>query len=225
VIVGLDQVTRSYTIGPTELRILKGVSLAVEKGDLLAIIGPSGSGKSTLMNIMGLLDKPTSGTVMIESTPVDYGDDRRLSHLRNRKIGFVFQSYQLLPRLSALENVGLPLVYRGLPDRQIREQSLEYLKRVEMAERADHRPSELSGGQQQRVAIARALAGQPALVLADEPTGALDTRVGAEIMALLKQVNEEEGVTVVVITHDPRIAASCRRSVEIRDGMLSAERA
>jgi putative ABC transport system ATP-binding protein len=221
VILALDDVTRSYTVGPTQLRILKGVSLAVERGELLAIIGPSGSGKSTLMNIMGLLDKPTSGQVLIEGAPVDYADDRSVSLLRNRKIGFVFQSYQLLPRLTAAENVGLPLIYRGLPDRKIRERAMEYLKKVEMHERADHKPSELSGGQQQRVAIARSLVGQPALILADEPTGALDTRVGQEILALLKKVNQEEGVTVIVITHDPRIAAACPRQIEIRDGLIA----
>jgi len=219
-VLQLRDVGKSYTIGPTELTILRDVSLDVGTGELLAIIGPSGSGKSTLMNIIGLLDKPTTGTYLLDGKPIAYEDDRFVSRLRNQKIGFVFQSYHLLPRLTALENVGLPLVYRGLKTRAIEEQSMVFLEKVQMAERARHKPSELSGGQQQRVAIARAMVGQPALILADEPTGALDSRVGAEIMSLFKRLNGEEGITVVVITHDPGIAAQCRRVVEIRDGTL-----
>jgi putative ABC transport system ATP-binding protein len=219
-VLELRDIARSYAIGPTELTVLRSVSFSVEKGELLAIIGPSGSGKSTLMNIIGLLDKPTSGTYLLDGKAIPYEDDRYLSRLRNQKIGFVFQSYHLLPRLNALENVGLPLVYRGWKTRAIEERALAYLEKVQMRERAAHKPSELSGGQQQRVAIARAMVGQPELILADEPTGALDSRVGAEIMALFSQLNAQEGITVVVITHDLGIAAQCRRIVEIRDGTL-----
>ena len=175
------------------------------------------------MNIIGLLDKPTFGTYSIDGRAITYDDDRLLSRLRNQKMGFVFQSYHLLPRLTALENVGLPLVYRGWKTRAIRECAMKYLEKVQMSDRAEHKPAELSGGQQQRVAIARAMAGEPATILADEPTGALDSHVGAEIMGLFKNLNEEEGITVVVITHDPEIAAQCQRRVEIRDGALLAE--
>ena len=216
----LNEIRKSYAIGPTELVVLKGVSVAIERGELLAIVGPSGSGKSTLMNIIGLLDKPTAGTYQIDDRPVSYDDDRTLSTLRNQTIGFVFQSYHLLQRLTALENVGIPLVYRGWKTRTINERAMTYLERVQMADRAHHRPSELSGGQQQRVAIARAMVGQPTLILADEPTGALDTRVGSEIMGLFQALNKDEGITVVIVTHDPRIARQCNRQVEIRDGEL-----
>jgi putative ABC transport system ATP-binding protein len=170
------------------------------------------------MNIVGLLDKPTEGSYHIDGRPVSYDDDRALSTLRNKTIGFVFQSYHLLQRLTALENVGIPLVYRGWKTRVINERAMTYLERVQMADRAHHRPSELSGGQQQRVAIARAMVGQPTLILADEPTGALDTRVGGEIMALFQALNRAEGITVVIVTHDPGIARQCGRQVEIRDG-------
>ncbi len=219
-IIELRDVVRSYRVGPTELRVLKGVSLEVRKGELLAVVGLSGSGKSTLMNIMGLLDKPTSGTVFLDGLPVDYTNDRRVSQFRNQKIGFVFQSYHLLPRLTAVENVGLPLVYRGLRQREVHERAMVSLAKVEMAERAEYRPGELSGGQQQRVALARSLVGSPSLLLADEPTGALDTKTGKEIMGLLKRVNAEERVTVVLITHDLGLAAQCGRKIEISDGLL-----
>lgn len=213
-------VHKSYQVGPTEINVLKGVSLQVDKGELLAIIGPSGSGKSTLMNLMGLLEQPTSGSYFIEGKRISYEDDKFLSGLRNRKIGFVFQQYQLLPRLTALENVGIPLVYRGMKEREIRKRALTMLKKVEVEDRANHKPTEMSGGQQQRTAIARALAGDPALVLADEPTGALDTKTGQEIMNLFRRLNEEEEITIVIITHDPKIAAQCNRQVEIRDGII-----
>jgi len=216
----LDNIHKSFPIGPTCLEVLKGVSLEVDKGELLAIIGPSGSGKSTLMNIIGLLDQPTTGSYFIEGSLVRYEDDRLLSRFRNQKIGFVFQSYHLLPRLTALENVGLPLVYRGLGSRKIEKRAMACLERVEMADRYRHKPDELSGGQQQRVAIARAMVGQPALILADEPTGALDTRVGRDIMALFRRMNREDGITVVVITHDSEVAGQCDRKVMIQDGGL-----
>jgi len=216
----LDDIKKTYTIGPTKTDILKGVVLDVATGELLSIMGASGCGKSTLMNIIGLLDKPTSGTYVIEGRPVSYDDDDALSSIRNRKIGFVFQQYHLLPRLTALENVGIPLIYRGESEDEIKRLSLEFLRRVDMHERAHHRPSELSGGQQQRVAIARALAGKPSLILADEPTGALDTYVGQEIMNLFRQLNSDEGMTIVIITHDPNIAKQCSRFVRMKDGLI-----
>lgn len=216
----LNDIRKTYRIGPTEIEILKGVNLEVKTGELLAIMGPSGCGKSTLMNIMGLLDKPTSGTYAIGGAPVVYTDDDALSKIRNRSIGFVFQQYHLLPKLTAIDNVGLPLIYRGEKEQEIKRRSIEYLKKVNMHERASHHPTELSGGQQQRVAIARAIAGRPALILADEPTGALDTKVGQEIMDLFKRLNEEEGMTIVIITHDPGIARQCRRFVHMKDGII-----
>jgi putative ABC transport system ATP-binding protein len=217
----LDDIHKSYRVGPTTVDVLKGISLTVEKGELLSIIGPSGSGKSTLMNIIGLLEQPSAGTYSVDETKITYDDDRTLSSLRNRMIGFVFQQYHLLPRLTAIDNIGLPLIYRGIDKKEITERSMEYIKKVEMQERSHHKPMELSGGQQQRIAIARALVGSPALVLADEPTGALDTHTGQEIMNLFKRLNEEEGITIVVITHDPKIAAQCRRKVELRDGIIT----
>jgi putative ABC transport system ATP-binding protein len=192
----------------------------VGAGELISIMGPSGCGKSTLMNIIGLLDRPTSGFFAINGAEVAYTNDDALSTIRNRSIGFVFQQYLLLAKLTALENVAIPLVYRGESEALMQERSMELLRRVGMAERARHRPSELSGGQQQRIAIARALVGKPALILADEPTGALDTRVGQEIMDLFRMLNDEEGITVVIITHDPKIAAQCRRVVMMNDGVL-----
>lgn len=216
----LDDIRKTYKVGPTEIDILKGVALEVASGELLAIMGASGCGKSTLMNIIGLLDKPTSGTYLIEGRAVSYDDDDALSAIRNRRIGFVFQQYHLLPRLTALENVGIPLIYRGESEDEIKRSSLEFLRRVGMHERAHHRPSELSGGQQQRVAIARALAGKPSLILADEPTGALDTHVGQEIMDLFQQLNGDEDITIVLITHDPNIAKQCKRFVRMKDGLI-----
>jgi putative ABC transport system ATP-binding protein len=219
----LDDIRKSYRIGPTEIEILKGVNLEVKTGELLSVMGPSGCGKSTLMNILGLLDRPSSGVYAIDDSTVTYDDDDALSDIRNKKIGFVFQQYHLLPKLTALENVGLPLVYRSVGDHERRERSLEYLKKVDMHQRADHKPTELSGGQQQRVAIARALVGKPALILADEPTGALDTRVGQEIMNLFSMLNEEEGITIVIITHDPHIAQQCKRFVSMKDGVIQQQ--
>ena len=216
----IADVRKSYRVGPTELHVLKGINLKVEKGELLAIVGPSGSGKSTLMNMLGLLEKPDSGTYLIEGDKVTYDNDRRLSTLRNRKIGFVFQQYHLLPKLTALENVGVPLLYRGIKESEVKKTSMEYLTKVDMHGRANHRPNELSGGQQQRVAIARALVGTPALVLADEPTGALDTKTGEEIMALFQRLNHDEGITMVIITHNPALAEQCGRYVTLIDGMI-----
>ena len=219
----LVDICKTYHIGPVSTEILREVRLEVSEGDLLSIMGPSGCGKSTLMNIMGLLDQPTSGSYFLEGREVSTMHDDELSTIRNARIGFVFQSFHLLPRLSARENVGLPLMYRGLGAREIGKRSLAVLERVGMAERSGHRPSELSGGQQQRVAIARALVGEPALVLADEPTGALDPRIGQEIMQLFRELNADERLTVVIITHDPKIARQCTRRTRILDGVLQEE--
>ncbi len=215
-----EDIYKSYQVGPTVLDVLKGISITVKKGELLAIVGPSGCGKSTLMNIIGLLDKPSSGNYSIDGSKVSYDDDRVLSSIRNKNIGFVFQQYYLLPRLNALDNVGLPLAYRNEPKAEIALKAMDYLTRVEMQDRAHHKPDEMSGGQQQRVAIARALVGKPTLILADEPTGALDSSTGQDIMNLFKKVNEDEGVTVIIITHDNKIAAQCRRSLKMMDGRI-----
>ena len=217
----LKDIRKSYKIGPTEVDVLKGVSLEVGAGELVSIMGPSGCGKSTLMNIICLLDRPTSGFFAINGAEVSYTNDDALSDIRNRSIGFVFQQYHLLAKLTALENVAIPLVYRGESEALMHDRGMELLKRVGMDERAHHKPSELSGGQQQRIAIARALVGKPALILADEPTGALDTRVGQEIMDLFRLLNEEEGITIVIITHDPKIAAQCRRVARMTDGVIT----
>ena len=216
----LQKIRKSYPLGSTEIEVLKGVQLDVGEGELLSIMGQSGCGKSTLMNIMGLLDKPSSGNFSINNEEITYKDDDHLSNLRNNHIGFVFQQYFLLSKLTALDNVGIPLVYRGEKSEIIKKRSMEYLEKVGMAERYHHRPNQLSGGQQQRVAIARALVGGPALILADEPTGALDTRVGAEIMELFKKVNREEGITIIIITHDPGVAEQCDRYVIMQDGEI-----
>jgi len=216
----LIDIKKQYIIGPTELDVLKGVNLDVVKGELLAIMGPSGCGKSTLMNIIGLLDKPTSGSYYIDEQLVTHVNDDGLSAIRNIKIGFVFQQYHLLSKLTALDNVALPLLYRGEKEANYRDRCYEFLRKVDMHERSHHKPTELSGGQQQRVAIARAMVGNPAIILADEPTGALDTRVGQEIMDLFKRLNDEEGITVVIITHDPNIAKQCKGFVVMRDGVI-----
>ena len=218
----LHAIRKSYRIGPTEIEILKGVDLSIAPGELVSITGQSGCGKSTLMNIIGLLDRPTQGEYIIDGQRVEYEDDDRLSAIRNRRIGFVFQQYQLLSRLDALANVLLPLTYRPEPVADARARGMAMLERVGMEQRAHHRPTELSGGQQQRVAIARALVGQPSLILADEPTGALDTRVGQEIMDVFRRLNRDERITVVIITHDPSIARQCDRVVTMKDGALAA---
>ena len=216
----LRDIHKVYRVGPTAVEVLKGISLTIEPGELVSITGTSGCGKSTLMNIIGLLDRPSSGDYWLDGSRVAYADDDRLSEIRNRRIGFVFQQYQLLSRLTALANVLLPLVYRPEPTPDAERRGLAMLERVGMAERAHHKPTELSGGQQQRVAIARALVGQPTLILADEPTGALDTRVGQEIMTLFRQLNRDDQITVVIITHDPGLARQCDRVITLRDGLL-----
>ncbi len=216
----LSGIRRSYRIGPATTEILRGVDLEVHAGEWVSIMGPSGSGKTTLMNIIGLLDRPTSGACLLDGRDVSGLRDDELSALRNRHIGFVFQSFHLLPQLTALENVCLPLVYRGAGRPEMRRRAREVLERVGMADRTGYRPDQLSGGQKQRVAIARALAGEPALLLADEPTGALDTETAGEVMALLRRLNEERGVTILIITHDLSVAVQCARQTRIRDGRL-----
>lgn len=216
----LADIRKGYRLGPVEIEVLKGIRLRVEAGDLMSIMGPSGSGKSTLMHILGLLGRPTAGSYRIGGRDVSTMNDRELSAFRNTHIGFVFQSFNLLGHLTALENAALPLVYRGIGGREVRRRAGEILERVGMIDRLNHRPAQLSGGQKQRVAIARALVGTPSAVLADEPTGALDSETADEVMRLLNRLNREERVAVVIITHDPVISMQCPRRALIRDGML-----
>jgi putative ABC transport system ATP-binding protein len=211
---------KSYQVGHNMMPVLKGINLDVHQGDLLAVTGSSGSGKSTLMSIMGLLDKPTRGRYWLDKKEVQHCTDDELAAMRNQKIGFVFQSFYLLQRLTAVENVGCPLRYSKVPPKEIQRRSLAMLEKVGLADRATHRPDELSGGQQQRVAVARALIGKPAIVLADEPTGALDSHVSKEIMDLFISLNQEEGITIIIITHDEKIAQQCSRHVIMEDGVL-----
>jgi putative ABC transport system ATP-binding protein len=220
-IVSLRSVTRTYRTKDIEVPALVDASLEVAPGEFVAIVGASGSGKTTLMNVVGCLDRPTSGICAIDGTDVAGLDDDALARLRSRTIGFVFQSFNLLPRTSALENVATPLLYQGIGRRERRARAYDVLEQLGMSDRVDHEPSQLSGGQQQRVAIARALVTQPALILADEPTGNLDSRTGADMLALLRDLNRG-GVTIVMITHDATVAASASRQIHIADGRLVA---
>jgi putative ABC transport system ATP-binding protein len=213
-------VTRSYNMDGVSVDALRGVSLTIEEGDYAAIIGPSGSGKSTLMHLLGCLDRPTSGTLLVRGRDVGTLDDSELAELRNQTIGFVFQSFQLLARTTALDNVALPLVYRGVRRAERRRRAAEALEAVNLGHRTGHRPTQMSGGEQQRVAIARALVGEPALLLADEPTGNLDTVNGDEVMGILERLNKERGVAVVLVTHEADIAARARRIIRVRDGLI-----
>ena len=221
--IELEDVFKIYTMGTEEVRALDGVDLEIERGEYLAIMGASGSGKSTLMNLLGCLDTPTSGVYHLEDTPVHDLGDAELAAIRNRKIGFVFQTFNLLPRTSALANVELPLVYSGMSRSERRRAALEALERVGLADRVDHRPSELSGGQRQRVAVARALVNHPSILLADEPTGNLDTKTSVEIMELFDALNEG-GNTVLLVTHEPDIAQHAERQVLLRDGRVIEDR-
>ena len=218
--IQLRGIRKSYRMGPTTTEVLRGVDLTLSRGDLLSIMGPSGCGKSTLMNILGLLERPTEGAYRLEGKDTGGMSDREQSDIRNLNIGFVFQSFHLLPRLTAWENVGVPLVYRGLASREIRKRGQAMLEKVGMGQRTEYRPNALSGGQQQRVAIARALVGEPSIVLADEPTGALDAQTAHEIMELLRELNANDGITTVVITHDRQIALQCTRRTRVIDGRL-----
>jgi putative ABC transport system ATP-binding protein len=222
-VVEAVQVSKVYRLDGVEVRALDGVDLVVERGDSMAIMGPSGSGKSTLLGLLGGLDRPTSGRLRFDGRDVTGLSEDELAAVRNRVVGFVFQNFQLLPRTSAVANVGLPLVYRGLGRSERRRLATEALESVGLGHRLQHRPSQLSGGEQQRVAIARALVTEPAMLLADEPTGNLDTRSGEEVLELLARLHDERGVAVVAVTHDPGVAARFRRRITLRDGRLVPE--
>ncbi len=219
-VIQIDNVTKIYKMGDIEVAALRGVSFTIDKGEMVAIIGPSGSGKSTLMNIIGCLDTPTSGNYFLDGILVSSLTDDQQADIRNKKIGFVFQQFNLLPRTPAVDQVELPMVYAGTPDRRAR--ALAALESVGLKERVHHRPNELSGGQQQRVAIARALVNNPSIILADEPTGNLDSKSGAEIMHVFKSLNQDQGLTIVLVTHDQNIAAQAQRTIHVRDGLIVA---
>ncbi|HEL0667964.1 TPA: ABC transporter ATP-binding protein [Streptococcus equi subsp. zooepidemicus] len=221
-LIQLKNIVKSYQNGDQELQVLKGVDLTVYEGEFVAIMGPSGSGKSTLMNIIGLLDRPTSGDYRLNGTQVELLNDRKLAKVRNEEIGFVFQQFFLLAKLNALQNVELPLIYAGVGVSKRRELARQFLEKVELGMRMKHLPSELSGGQKQRVAIARALVNSPSIILADEPTGALDTKTGEQIMRLLTELNKE-GKTIIMVTHEPEIADFATRKIVIRDGEITAD--
>ncbi len=220
-LIALDRVSRVYRMGPVEVPALDDVSLRIHAGEFVAIVGPSGSGKSTMMNILGCLDRPTHGSYQLAGAPVAELDDDSLARLRSRTIGFVFQSYNLLPRTSALENVATPLLYQGVRRAERLRRARATLERLGLGDRVDHEPTELSGGQQQRVAMARALVTEPALILADEPTGNLDSHAGAEVTALLRELHRS-GRTIVLITHDIDVAATADRQIHLLDGRLAA---
>jgi putative ABC transport system ATP-binding protein len=220
IVVRTVGLTRRYKMGDAFVDALRGVDLTITRSEFVALVGPSGSGKSTVLNLIGGLDRPTSGQVWINGTELSASDERTLTRHRRQHVGFVFQSFNLLPRLTAEENVALPLMFSGVPEKERQARARALLERVGLGQRLTHRPTQLSGGEQQRVAIARALVGQPALLLADEPTGNLDTTTGAEIMALLKELNQEQGLTLLVVTHDPEVAAFADRIVKLRDGQV-----
>ena len=221
-LVELRNVSKIYRLGEEEIRALDDVSLDIEPGEFISIIGPSGSGKSTLMHILGCLDSPTAGTIKLDGTMIENASARELASIRNRKIGFVFQFFNLLPKLNVVQNVELPMIYSGIPGKERRERAMTSLEAVGLSNRAKHRPSQLSGGQQQRAAIARALVNNPRLVFADEPTGNLDSHTGEAILQLFRKLSTE-GRTIVLVTHDPEIAAVTPRRIEIRDGKIAVK--
>ena len=222
-VIHLEEIRKSYFMGRQELEVLKGVSLDIHNNEYVALMGPSGSGKSTLMNILGCLDSPTAGTYVLNGNDVSQMPDDDLAEVRNKEIGFVFQQFNLLPRLTALENVALPLVYAGIPRKQRNEMAMEVLRKVDLTERSHHRPNELSGGQCQRVAVARALVNNPSIILADEPTGNLDSKTSHEIMELFNRIYDD-GNTVVLVTHEEDISRFARRIIRLRDGVLESDR-
>lgn len=221
-IIKVENVKKIYRMGDNEVRALDGVSLVVEEGEFLIVMGPSGSGKTTLLHLMGCLDKPTEGEIYIASTPVSKLNDSQLAKIRNKMVGFVFQQFNLLPRLTALENVELPMIYAGVPKSARRKKAKELLELVGLGDRLHHRPTQLSGGQMQRVAIARALANDPMVLLADEPTGNLDSKSGEEILKIFSELNER-GQTIIIVTHDPEVAKHAGRIVRMRDGKIVSE--
>jgi putative ABC transport system ATP-binding protein len=223
VVIRICDLRKTYKMGDVEVQALRGIDLTIERGEFVAVMGASGSGKSTIMNIIGCLDRPTSGVYFLEGQDVSALSADQWAHIRNRKIGFVFQGFNLLQRTSAVENVELPMMYNGLSSKARRERALNVLGLVGLAERSHHLPNQLSGGQQQRVAIARALVNRPSLILADEPTGNLDTKTSDEIMELFQNLNEQEGITVVLVTHEPDIAEYAKRRIVFRDGLIISD--
>ncbi|HEY7188752.1 MAG TPA: ABC transporter ATP-binding protein [Vicinamibacterales bacterium] len=219
-VIAIQDLVKDFQLGEVPVHVLKGLSFEIERGEFAAIMGPSGSGKSTLMNILGCLDTPTSGRYRLDGISVEELDSDALADIRSKKIGFVFQQFNLLARTSAEENVELPLLYTDVPAHERRRRALEALQAVGLAGREHHQPSQLSGGQQQRVAIARSLVNEPSIILADEPTGALDSQMGLEIMAIFQRLNREHGITLIVVTHDPDIAAYANRTLHVKDGLL-----
>jgi putative ABC transport system ATP-binding protein len=222
-IIELRNLVKTYHVGETEVRALRGVSYAIQEGDFLAIMGPSGSGKSSLMNILGCLDRPTSGDYILDGEEVSSFDKNKLARIRNQKIGFVFQSFNLLPRTTALENTELPLLYSSTETKDMAERALAALEAVGLKDRAHHKTNQLSGGEQQRVAIARALLNNPNLILADEPTGNLDSKTSSEVMNIFKSLNEQKGITMVMVTHEPDIAAWAGKRIYLKDGLIVRE--
>lgn len=216
----LVDVCKVYGAGDTEVRALNGLSLTVSRGDYLAVMGASGSGKSTAMNILGCLDRPSSGSYRLNGTPIEHLDDDQLADLRNRELGFVFQQFHLLPQLSAIDNVSLPMIYAGVPIEERRARAAQALERVGLGHRLENKPNQLSGGQQQRVAVARAIINQPHLLLADEPTGALDSRTTAEVLDLFDELHQQQGMTILLVTHEHDVAARAERIVHFHDGRL-----
>ncbi len=222
VLIKMEDLTKTYQVGETQVRALRGISYEIRKGDLLAIMGPSGSGKSTLMNIIGCLDKPTNGRYFLDSKEVSTYNKNQLAGIRNSKIGFVFQTFNLLARTTALENTELPLLYSNTPTREAKKLAMKALAQVGLEGRELHKSNQMSGGERQRVAIARALVNSPSLILADEPTGNLDTKTGNEIMGVFKRLNREKGITVILVTHDPEVSTIAEKVMHIRDGLIES---